>query len=346
MWKRGSTQTEMPLESWERLVGDFGRARVSHFEMFGGDALLRPDVLFPLIRRASSGGIPCDLVTNGLLMDAQAAREAVLSGTRLVSVSIDGVGDTHDAIRGVPGAFDRAVAAVRNVMNAREALSKDRRVPQVVINCTVSRANARRLDPLVQLAEELRPDVLALEYVGEVSQAAIDGSAVAGVPPDPYYVVQSESQYLPAEDVEFLKDWIAGAHSAGKPRGVVLNTENIDVLLPGQMASGRLAWKSCYVCRTHVIVDPSGNVLCCPFFSRYQLGNVTERPLGEIWGNDKHREFIRAQERKQIAICAECILSVQRNPSFGESVSKRLSQYLMRRAARRSAPGPADESQV
>ena len=81
MWKRGSTETEMSLETWERLVGDFRRAGISHFEMFGGDALLRPEVLFPLMRRASESGIPCDLVTNGLLMDAGAARETVLSGT-------------------------------------------------------------------------------------------------------------------------------------------------------------------------------------------------------------------------------------------------------------------------
>ena len=346
MWKRGSTETEMPPESWTRLVGDFRRAGVSHFEMFGGDALLRPDVLFPLIRRASENGIPCDLVTNGLLMDAGAARDTVLSGTRVVAVSIDGVGDTHDAIRGTPGAFDRALAALRNVMKARQALSKDGRVPQIVINCTVSRVNARRLDPLIDLAEDLKPDVLALEYVGEVSRAAIARSAVAGVMPDPYYVAQSETQYLPEEDVEYLKDWIARTHSARRPRGVTFNTENIDVLQPQQMSSGKLPWKSCYVCRTHVILDPAGNVLCCPFFSGYHLGNVTERPLGEIWGNEKHREFIRAQEGKNIGICTECILSVQRNPSFVEAVSKRFSQYLIRRAGRRGAPDLADGPHV
>ena len=342
MWKRGSTETEMPLETWKHLVGDFRRARVSHFEMFGGDALLRPEVLFPLMRCASESGIPCDLVTNGLLMDAEAARETVLSGTKQVAVSIDGVADTHDSIRGMPGAFDRAVAAVRNVVKAREALSKDGRIPQIVINCTVSRVNARRLEPLVELAEELKPDVLSLEYVGEVSQSAIDGSAVAGIPPDPYYVVQGESQYLPADDVTFLKDWIARTHALGRPRGVTFNTENIDVLLPQQMSSGGLPWKSCYVCRTHVILDPAGNVLCCPFFSRYHLGNVTERPLTEVWGNEKHREFIRAQEGKKIAICAECILSVQRNPGFVEAVSKRFSQYMMRRTVRRGAPDLTD----
>jgi radical SAM protein with 4Fe4S-binding SPASM domain len=346
MWKRGSTETEMSLETWKRVVGDFRRAGVSHFEMFGGDALLRPEVLFPLMRCASDSGIPCDLVTNGLLVDAGAARETVLSGAKQVAVSIDGVGDTHDAIRGTPGAFDKAVAAVRNLMKAREALSKDRRVPQIVINCTVSRVNARRLEPLVELAEDLRPDVLALEYVGEVSQTAIDGSSVAGVLPDPYYVVQGESQYLPAEDVTFLKDWIARMHALGRPRGVTFNTENIDVLPPQQMSSGRLPWKSCYVCRTHVILDPTGNVLCCPFFSRYHLGNVTRRPLTEVWGNEKHRAFILAQERKEIAICTECILSVQRNPGFAEAVSKRLSQYMMRRAARRGAQGLTDESHV
>jgi radical SAM protein with 4Fe4S-binding SPASM domain len=346
MWKRGCTETEMSLEDWKRLADNSGAAGISHFEMFGGDALLRPEVLFPLIRYSSEKGIPCDFVSNGLLLDAEAARQIVLSGTSVQAVSLDGVGQTHDEIRGMPGAFDKALSALRNLKKARESLSEDKKTPQIVVNCTVSNANVKKLDSLVELAEDLQPDVLALEYVGQVSQAATRQSAVAGILPDPYYVVQEQSHYLSPDDARFLKDWIAETHSRGRPRGVVFNTENIDVLLPHHMSSGRLPWRSCYVCRTHVIIDPSGNVLCCPFFSGYHLGNVLERPLGELWGGGKHREFIHAQSSKKIAICTECILSVQRNPTLVESVAKRFSQYLIRRTGRRSAPGPTDGSHV
>jgi radical SAM protein with 4Fe4S-binding SPASM domain len=331
MWRRGKREEELTLSGWKRVVDECAKAGISNIEMFGGDALLRKDILFPLIRYGRARGIECDVVTNGLLLDNEVARELVLAGTNLVSVSIDGVGGTHDSVRGVPGAFERALAGLRHLKAARESLSKIEGVPQLVMNCTVSRKNFRELEPLVELAEKERPEVLALEYVGEVSDSAISNSAVDGILPDPYFIVQEESNYLTQEEAGYLKEWIEEKHKSSRPSGVVLNSENIDVLNIEQMTTGAFPWKKCYVCRSLVIVDPSGNVLCCPFFSRYLLGNAAEESLSYVWGGERHRRFIRSQVERQIGICGECIMTLQRNPAFVESLVKRLSQFLKRR---------------
>ncbi|UCF79025.1 MAG: radical SAM protein [Candidatus Eiseniibacteriota bacterium] len=331
MWRRGRSEDELGLDRWKSAVDQCAQAGVRNIEMFGGDALLRPEVLFSLIEHASAQGVACDVVTNGLLLDVEAARQLVLSGTSLVAISIDGVGETHDSVRGVPGAFERALAGLRHLKAARESHSSTPGVPRIAINCTVSRRNVKELEPLVELAEREGPDVLAFEYVGQVSETAIRASAVNGVFPDPYFVVQEESNYLSEEEAGSLKRWIDEKHAASKPTGVVLNTENIDVLDPRQMSAGRLPWKKCYVCRSLVIVDPSGNVLCCPFFSRYYLGNISVEPLSHIWNGDRHRLFVRSQEGKKMAICGECILTLQRNPTFAESLVKRFYQYRRRR---------------
>ncbi|KPJ59721.1 MAG: hypothetical protein AMJ46_10245 [Latescibacteria bacterium DG_63] len=331
MWRRGRREEELTLEGWKRAVNECAKAGISNIEMFGGDALLRQDVLFPLIRHARGKGVECDVVTNGLLLDEAVARELVLCGTNLVAISIDGIGETHDSVKRVPGAFKRALLGLRHLKAARESLSSVAGMPQLVINCTISKLNARELDPLVQLAEEEKVDVLAFEYVGEVNEPAIRASAVDGIVPDPYFVVQEESNYLNREDALYLKGWIEELYSNSRPAGVVLNTENVDVLSPEQMNTGCLPWKRCYVCRSLVIVDPSGNVLCCPFFSKYYLGNISKEPLSQIWGGHRHRLFIRSQVEKEIAICGECILTLQRNPTFAEALIKRFSQYMRKR---------------
>jgi radical SAM protein with 4Fe4S-binding SPASM domain len=331
MWRRGCEEEGLTLEGWKTAVDECASAGISNIEMFGGDALLRQDVLFPLIEHARAKDIECDVVTNGILLDEEAARGLVLSGANLVAISIDGVGQTHDSIRGVPGAFERALSGLRHLKVARESLSTVAGVPRLVVNCTVSRRNVDELDPLVELAEKEGPDVLAFEYVGEVSEAAIRASAVSGIFPDPYFVIQDESSFLDGEDAARLKEWIEEKHRSSRPAGVVLNTENIDVLSSEQMATGRLPWKKCYVCRSLVIVDPSGNVLCCPFFSGYYLGNIVKQSLPRIWNNETHKLFIRSQMEKQMAICGECILTLQRNPGFVESLVKRFSQYTRRR---------------
>jgi len=343
MWRRGRTEKELGLEDWKGIVEDCARAKISKIEMFGGDALLRPEVLFPLIRYATDKGINCDLVTNGLLLDEEAARQIVLAGTKVVYLSIDGVGGVHDAVRGVPGAFDKALSALRSLKTARAALSSIPGKPELVVNTTVSRKNVGEMDPLVEFVESELPDVLALEYVGQIRCEAIRASSVGGIVPDPYFVVQDESSCLSAEEAMHLKSWVKQKRQAVRPKGLAFNTENIDALSEQQMSSGQVPWRSCYVCRSTVLVDPSGGVLCCPFFSRYSLGDATGESLSQIWGNSRHRQFIRAQGAKKIAICQECILTIQRNPSLIQAAGKRFSQYWKRRRYKAAQSYKEDE---
>ena len=86
-----------------------------------------------------------DLETNGTLIDAHAARflreEA---GVGFVSVSIDSVDPSrHDAFRGVRGAYDRVVAAVRHLVTAGYR-------PQVIMS--PHRGNVAEVDSVVALA--------------------------------------------------------------------------------------------------------------------------------------------------------------------------------------------------
>jgi len=331
MWKRGKTDDEISLEQWERVVDQFAAAKFEKIEMFGGDAILRADVLFPLMKYAVDRGVICDLTTNGILMNEENARQSILAKPGVLYVSIDGVGDVHDSIRGVNGAFKKAVTALRNLKAAREALSPDGPKPLIVMNTTISKRNVNEMESLFQLAEEEGPDVLALEYVGEASEKAISQSAVDGILPDPYFVPQSGSCFVSEKEALSLKQWIEDKRKVSRSARVVFNTENIDWLSVRQMSTGQMPWRKCYVCRTTVLVDPSGNVLCCPFFSKYSLGNLMTEPLHEIWGNERHRRFIRAQAEKKIAICDECVLTIQRNPSFVGSLANRYSQYWKRR---------------
>lgn len=331
MWRRGGSEKEISLEDWKRVVDESEKAELEKVEMFGGDALLRPDVLFPLIGYATKKVVACDLTTNGILLNEELSRQTVLAGPDVVYLSIDGVGEIHDSIRGVRGAFNKALLALRNLKAAREAIPSTNGKPEIVVNTTISRRNVRELEPLLDLVEKEQPDVLALECVGQISDAAIRASVVDGILPDPYFIAQDQSNCLSKDEAKFLKEWIEEKRKIVRPRGVVFNTENVDALSVDQMSSGLVPWRKCYVCRTTVLVDPSGSVLCCPFFSKYSLGNLTTEPLSEIWGNSRHRLFIRAQAEKRIAICQECILTVQRNPNMMGALAKRYSQYRKRR---------------
>jgi AdoMet-dependent heme synthase len=85
-----------------------------HLILTGGDPLERPD-LFPLIDRARDLGIALSITPAAT---AKLTREVLL---RLNEQGVDGLGlsldgstaQHHDSIRGVPGTFDRTLAALR-----------------------------------------------------------------------------------------------------------------------------------------------------------------------------------------------------------------------------------------
>lgn len=103
----------------------------------GGEALCREDV-FDLASHGTSRGLRMTLATNGSLVTRQVARKIGESGISRVSVSLDAVTpDVHDAFRGLPGAFEMAVAAIKTLISEG--------VP-VQVNTTVAAANIIQME--------------------------------------------------------------------------------------------------------------------------------------------------------------------------------------------------------
>ena len=122
MWQRRSDQPEMTLEEWQRFIDMVAPYGIRNVEMFGGDALLRKDVLLPLVRYIRSKNIPeVDLVTNGNLMDQATAFALAEAGLNTLFVSLDGVEDTQDAVRGNAGSFARVKDTIAFMKAARNA---------------------------------------------------------------------------------------------------------------------------------------------------------------------------------------------------------------------------------
>jgi radical SAM protein with 4Fe4S-binding SPASM domain len=96
---------------------------------------------------ARAYGLPCALATNGTLIDRDVAARLVDSGIRRVSVSLDGSdAATHDAFRGIPGSFERALEGIAHLRAVG--------MP-VQINMTLARHNAHQLEALFALTERI-----------------------------------------------------------------------------------------------------------------------------------------------------------------------------------------------
>ena len=116
----------------------------------GGEPLMRDDLceIIGVLKQANHFPI---LITNGWFVDDLRAREIQAAGLQEISVSVDYRDPAkHDAQRGLPGAWDRAVNALQLLLKHR----KDRRNRVHMISVLMD-DNLEEIEPLIKLSREL-----------------------------------------------------------------------------------------------------------------------------------------------------------------------------------------------
>jgi MoaA/NifB/PqqE/SkfB family radical SAM enzyme len=138
IWKKGPGR-ELPPEEYRRLPPSLREINVT-----GGEPLLRQDLAAVIgAMKARCPGVRIVLSTNGLL-PARLREILAAVGPVAVRVSVDGVGPVHNSIRGVEGAYEKAMEAIKV---ARAAGTRD-----VGVCATMTRDNAGRVKDIQQMA--------------------------------------------------------------------------------------------------------------------------------------------------------------------------------------------------
>lgn len=109
----GELTTEQALE----VVDSLARLGTREVTLIGGEAYLRKDWT-DIVRAVRGHGMYCAIQTGGWAFTPKRLEEGMAAGLRGVGVSIDGLRDYHDRVRGVRGAWDNALNVLRR---AREA---------------------------------------------------------------------------------------------------------------------------------------------------------------------------------------------------------------------------------
>jgi MoaA/NifB/PqqE/SkfB family radical SAM enzyme len=104
---------DLPDEAWLSLAEQAVELGVVETVLTGGEPLLRRELVLHLVDRLSAAGVSLILNTNGWFVDSEVAARLAGPGALQVYVSIDGATpQLHDAGRGVPGSWRRALRAV------------------------------------------------------------------------------------------------------------------------------------------------------------------------------------------------------------------------------------------
>lgn len=125
------------------LINQIADVGIHSLRITGGEPLLRRD-LFEVLRSARTSTLkPIILQTNGLLLK-KLHKEINDSPITKVAVSIDGLKQTNDLIRGIGGYFDLGIEGLRLLCGK-----------QLAISVTLNKLSANELVRLAEVASEL-----------------------------------------------------------------------------------------------------------------------------------------------------------------------------------------------
>ncbi|MBW2306132.1 MAG: heme b synthase [Deltaproteobacteria bacterium] len=144
--ERGPYPNELSTEECKELL-----KRVTVFAqptiiLTGGEPLVRGDI-FEIAAHGSHLGLRMVMAPNGTLVTPEIARRMVEVGIQRISISLDAASaDKHDSFRGVPGAFQGAIAGIR--------AAKEAGLP-FQINSTITRINHDQIKEILRMAVEM-----------------------------------------------------------------------------------------------------------------------------------------------------------------------------------------------
>jgi len=288
---------ELTTEEGLALIDDLADFGAPVLLFSGGEPFLRPDLTL-LIRHAVQRGLRAVISTNGTLIDQDKAAELKDLGLSYVGVSLDGLAEVNDRFRGRPGAFDQAVAGIRN---CREAGLK------VGLRFTINKRNTAEIPAIFDLLEEL--DVPRICFYHLVYSGR--GSALMNEDLD-----HDQTRRV----VDLIADRTKDLHDRGRPTEVLTVDNHADgpylylrmikeksprapqVLELLQMNEGNNSGRGLGC------VSWDGRVHADQFWRNHSFGNVRERPFSRIWTDPSIELLAKLKDKKSYVTgrCREC----------------------------------------
>lgn len=119
IWKNKGREDHLDLDQWKACLSDLaswlGPVQVT---LTGGEALLQ-SFTPELVAHGVSEGLAIELLTHGYWLDQTRLEQAALANPWRMTMSCDGIGETHSLVRGREKFWERSLASLRLLARLR-----------------------------------------------------------------------------------------------------------------------------------------------------------------------------------------------------------------------------------
>ena len=262
-WKRTSPDSSLAQE--KAIIKQIYNSGACGVAFEGGEPLLRKD-LPEILAFSRSLSLQTSLITNGTLLESRIDEIAPYINGSLF-ISLDGLEQTHDSIRGVSGSFAKTLRGI--------SAAKDK-VP-ITINATVMAENIEEIEDIVVLAKELNIKI-SIAIAHEYCNANASSPDAAKIPKIAHRLTEMKLEGYPIVNSRGYFKVIANEKKwTCKPWAIINIDANGNVVLPCYVhndyastasifensvkdAVVKFDWKkvkNCKKCTLHCYVEPS-----------------------------------------------------------------------------------------
>ncbi|WP_428269634.1 radical SAM protein [Haliangium sp.] len=259
-------------------IRQFADSGALQLTIIGGEPMMMPD-FYDMVHYAEELGMGTEFVTNGWFLDEKSIERLSETEISQLVVSIDGLEETHDRLRGKKGTFKRAIRGVKLLSDAGY---------EVNVTACLQRCNVAEIEPLIDIVAEagaarikLRPMVAEGRAQSIFDQDGLTMAEIERYQPlirrkkEEYRGRMSVAHRMPATEIGLC----ACDYNPERP-GVIAQFK-------GTCGIGRL---QCYV-RVDGGVTPNSTL------RDHVLGNIFERPFKQIWQDEAAWAPVRPPNR-------------------------------------------------
>ncbi len=263
---------ELTLDECFSVADDLVTLGCSELGFIGGEIFLYKG-WEQVARRASDRGLLVNIMTNGYRIGDEEIAQILYARLRNVGVSIDGLEETHNRIRGRRDAFAQAIQAL-------DALRRSDITSAVVTS--LLEMNFPELEELYSILLSHGVQMWQLQLVNPMGNMASRRDLILQRDRIPWLLEFIRDKTLDREMVVVAADSIGYYH------------EDTEQYIRG-MRKPVCIWDGCQAGITGAFIDSTGNLKGCGalYDDFFVEGNVRERSLADIWNDERSFAYNR-----------------------------------------------------
>lgn len=286
VWKK-EAQKELNLPEIETIFKSLGK--IDAIRISGGEPFLRNDLaeIINIINKVSKPKV-IHITSNGFLTKkiVEIVSKIANPSKIHIKISIDGIGEKHDKIRGIPCAYDNAIGTIKELSEIRKEKKFYLGVNQTIVD-------KESIDDYFKLTNILKDYGVNVHPVLAYKNATALYSAEKGVEKKPEF--EAYGSFDKNELGKFIKSLAKNAGAYGDFKETLVKRYYLKGLYNRVIKNKNKPKPPCLALKSHLRILPNGDVPVC-LYNSLVVGNLKDSAVREIWKGEnikKHRKWVK-----------------------------------------------------